>query len=289
MNESEVRPQTLAAVRIIFSLWVLYESFGEQFLYFQIVEALNDKSTLLPDWLGVLISENINLLLMILRVSAVLALVGFLTSTSMMLLSGTYFLVYSWHYTNFDAPVPWIYAWFPLIILAFSHCGDVWSLDKCLFKKNKLRSNSNYGWPLDILRIWFVYIYFSAGLSKLLPLSEVLYWIQNSPTQEILVYRYPHSMSYYTLGKPIFDYSQPFAGHIIAIGAATVMILELSTLLLLFTYRFDSIIITLIFCMHSLMWFVGIPNFGLASFVLMSSIFFPKLYRSKVSRNLHSQ
>jgi hypothetical protein len=224
-----------------------------------------------------LISVNIETFLLILRVSAIAGIMGLFTRSSMTIQSLTYILVYAFHYSNFDAPVPWIYGWFPLIVLALSRCGDSFSLDVTvnrLLRRARMKSanvtESDYRWPLEIIRLWFVYIYFSAGLSKLLPLSGVITWIQHSPLQEILVYRYPYSNLYYIFGRPLFDYSLNV--ELLALGNLAAITLELTTFVMVVTKKFDLPIVLGITSMHFVLWLVGVPNFGLASFVLITAI-----------------
>ena len=136
--------------------------------------------------------------------------------------------------------------------MALSHSGDRLSIDALLHGAPLGRHfSSRYGWPLDVLRLWFVYICVSAGLSKLFPLSGALSWIANSPTQEILVFRYPHSMSYYLFGRPIFDYS--IHAELISIGALLVLLLELSILVMIFSDKLDLPLLVGVFAMHGLL------------------------------------
>lgn len=288
LEPSKVNPTQLAWIRIIFSSWVLYESLGWQFDYFQVVGGTDYTSTVIPGALQEFLFAHIDAFLVVLRISAVASIFGFFTPVSMKIMAVSYFVVYAFHYSFFDAPVPWLYGWFPLIVLALSRCGDAFSIDQVfLYMITKRRAllrkvrTASYGWPLDIIRLWFVYIYFSAGLSKLLPISGVISWIQNSPTQEILVYRYPHSFQYFFFGQPLFDYSQQ-AG-LISIGAFAVLVLELCTIFLLLSDRFDLQIVFLVTIMHFGLWLLGVPNFGLASFVVIAAIVIRKLARQTIT------
>jgi hypothetical protein len=277
-------------VRIIFSSWVLYESLGWQFDYFLEVGGTDYTVTILPIAFQQFLFEYISEFLFLLRISATASIIGFFTPIFVKIMAASYFVVYAFHYSFFDAPVPWLYGWFPLIVLALSRCGDALSLDHVLRRfadkrgaiPEKLPTITS-GWPLDMIRAWFIYIYFSAGLSKLLPLSGVINWIQNSPTQEILVYRYPHSFQYYLFGHPLFDYSSQ--ADLISFGVFTVLVLELSTIMLLFTDRFDLQVVTLVTGMHLGLWLLGVPNFGLASLVLILTI----LIRKRATQKLNNR
>lgn len=272
-SPSRVAPEYLSALRMVFALWVLYESLGLQFQLFSEVGGTDYTVTVFPAWLDELIAGSIFPLLLALQISSIVVLAGLFARTSTWVLAILYLLVYSFHYSYFDAPVPWLYGWFPLLILALSRCGETWSVDSWISGESGGRFrqvSERYGWPLDAMRMWFVYIYASAGISKLFPLSDVSAWIANSPTQEILVFRYPHSMAYYLFDRPLFDYSS--SAELIALGALGVMALEVSVLIMVFTDRFDLVFLALIFLMHGLLWLVGVPNFGLASLVLMSAI-----------------
>lgn len=279
LKPTEARPEYLAALRMFLSLWVLFESLGMQFQIFSQVGGTDNTVTVFPMSMVEWVTGNIGLPLAGLQIASVLVFLGLITRFSTWALSALYLLVYSFHYSFFDAPVPWLYGWFPLLVLALSHSGERWSIDAVLTGTKSRRLYSHrYGWPLDAMRLWFVYIYVSAGISKLFPLSDVLSWIANSPTQEILVFRYPHSMSYYLFGRPLFDYST--SSELISIGALIVLILELSVLVMIFTDKFDYLLLFAIFLMHGLLWLVGVPNFGLASLMLMSAIVFRKLSTS---------
>lgn len=271
LSPTRAHPEHLAVVRIVLALWVLYETFGLQFRIFSEVGGTDYTVTVFPAWVDDWIARNIWVLLPSLQIAAVLTLLGFLTPFSTWLLSLLYLVVYSFHYSFFDAPVPWLYGWFPLIVLALSQSGRRWSVDEWLMREQpRSSSSSRYGWPLDAMRLWFVYIYVSAGISKVFPLSDFFSWVANSPTQEILVFRYPHSMAYYLFGRPLFDYST--SSELISLGAFFVVLLELSVLVMVFTEKFDYLLLLSVFLMHGILWTVGVPNFGLASMVLMSAI-----------------
>lgn len=275
LNPTTTRPEYLAVVRVLFALWVLYESFGAQFRYFSEVGRSESTFTIFPNWVDEAIARNSHILLLVLQLAAFFVLIGLFTNFATWTLAITYLFLYSYHYLSFNAPVPWLYGWFPLIVLALSPSGERWSIDAYMSPKKVHSTSARFGWPLDAMRLYFIYIYFSAGISKLLPLSDVLDWVINSPAQEIFVYRYPHSFAYYLLGRPLFDYSD--AEILFSIGAFITLILELSIIVMFFTDRFDYVFLLLILVMHSALYLTGVPNFGLASLVLMSPIVLRKL------------
>ena len=59
-------------------------------------------------------------------------------------------------------------------VLAFSHCGDAWSLDRLLrnvrgkdFDCTEREINGEYTWPIQIGRVTYTLVFFAAGYSKL--------------------------------------------------------------------------------------------------------------------------
>ncbi|MEE2710383.1 MAG: hypothetical protein VYA69_12395 [Gemmatimonadota bacterium] len=67
-------------------------------------------------------------------------------------------------------------------VLAFSHCGDAWSLDRLLrsvrgrdFDCSQREMNGEYTWPIQRGRVTFTLVFFAAGYSKLK--ASGLQWI----------------------------------------------------------------------------------------------------------------
>jgi len=56
---------------------------------------------------------------------------------------------------------------FCLGVLAFTPCGDAFSLDQKLFARQKERPTFAYGYPILLMRLLVAWLYFSSGLIKL--------------------------------------------------------------------------------------------------------------------------
>ena len=117
-------------------------------------------------------AETVKWLLLSYKVLCVSALVGFGTPLSLLTtaLLGTYVL----GIPNFYGKVDHYHhvVWFPLI-LAFSRCSRVFSIDAVIFKNLNLASDTNlksieYALPIRIIWLCFGVIYFFPGLWKLI-------------------------------------------------------------------------------------------------------------------------
>lgn len=66
----------------------------------------------------------------------------------------------------------WAHAIVPLVmgVLALAPCGDAWSLDALIWKykwRPRAKTGGQYHWPVQLVRVLFVTVFFAAGLSKL--------------------------------------------------------------------------------------------------------------------------
>ena len=175
--------------------------------------------------------------------------------------------MFSFWYSKFDAPVPWLYIWFPLLILCFSRCSDILSLDN-LFKITK-QDKVNlylYRWPIELVVGWFAYIYFAAGIAKIIPFYKGLGWLNGGTSQGIIHDRFMDSVLYFIFEEPFFDYSSYswiFAS--LSIGS---LLIELLCVLLFFTNRFNYLIIGLVIVMHFFLYLTGVPGFMQTALIL---------------------
>ena len=280
-------PYQLSILRILFSIQIFYNSYSRIFELFKKGIGTNHTFTIFQIFDIQTVINNILLdpLQVIVLISSLFFAIGLFTRVIAPILSLSYLILYSVHYSYFDAPLPWLYIWFPLFILSFSNCSDVLSIDSFQRSaKNKSEKASNlYRWPVELIRSWFVYIYFSAGIAKIFPLVNGFYWMNGGISQKIVYERYLDSILHQIFSRPFFDYSEEnilFA--FLSIGA---VIIELSTIIVLFTSRYNLLILFLILSMHSFLFLIGVPGFGILSLILGVSLFPPKWFNGFFKKN----
>jgi hypothetical protein len=104
------------------------------------------------------------------ELSVILAALGLLTrmATAVSFVLGLYVIGLQFNYGYLH----WAHAIVPLImgVLALAPCGDALSLDALIWKyRRRQRANAGgqYHWPVQLVRVIFVSVFFAAGLSKL--------------------------------------------------------------------------------------------------------------------------
>tara|TARA_B100001939_G_C16944355_1_gene619634 strand:- start:2951 stop:3841 length:891 start_codon:yes stop_codon:yes gene_type:complete len=267
----------LAIIRILISIQIIYNTNSRIFELFKIGLGHDHTETIFQIFN---IQSFINLELIaplkfIVIILSFFLLFGLFTRHIAPILSIAYLLLYSVHYSYFDAPVPWLYIWLPLILLSFSKSSDVLSIDNLISKKSdKINLNSKlYRWPVELISLWFVYIYFSAGIAKIFPLIDGIKWIEGGIIQQILYNRYLDSFLHFLFGFPFFDFSVP--SKIYSLLAVVSILIELSTITILFTNRYNNLILLLILSMHSSLFLIGVPGFGILSFIIGIALLSP--------------
>ena len=276
----------LALFRILLGLQILYSSSG---LIFQFIQQVPDTALtnnifpgFLNDWIDVIAIPVLQPLTQILSIFLVL---GVFTRYILPVLFTSFILLFSFYYSRHNAPHPWIYIWFPLLILSFTKSNDVLSLDR-VFGTVKPPTNptSNiYRWPMEVIAAWMAYIYVAAGVAKLIPVYKALRWLDGGTSQELLYHRFLNSLYFYLFKQPLFDYTKfhwIFSGLSIAS-----LIIELSCIMIFFTRRFNFTLFILLFVMHFFLYLVGVLGFMqlalLLSVSLISPAFFSKLFKEK--------
>jgi len=91
-------------------------------------------------------------------------------------------------------------------------------------------------------------------------------------------------MYFYIFGKPLFDYTEhKLIFGILSIGSVAI---ELICIVILFTNRFNAIIISLVLCMHLFLYLTGVMGFTQLTLLLSISLihphFFNKLFKEKI-------
>ncbi len=268
----------LALFRIALGLQILYSSSSELFTLLQIVDGTKGTKTIFPESIDFLIADVLPYLQISVQLLSVLLILGLFTRFILPVLLVTFVLLFSFWYLHFNAPVPWLYIWFPLLILCFSKSADALSLDK-YFKIVKITNSpsaSVYRWPVEVVAGWFAYIYFAAGLAKVFPLSKGFTWLLGGTSQQIIYDRFLDSAFYYMFGTPFFDYSS----HTWIFGLLSIasLIIELLFVLIFFTHRYNYSLLFLIMGMHFFLYLTGVPGFMQLALVLSICLINPNTF-----------
>ncbi|HKE58726.1 MAG TPA: hypothetical protein VKB46_18570, partial [Pyrinomonadaceae bacterium] len=111
--------------------------------------------------------RNMTLLKLVMVLSLLLSTTGYLTSltTKLSLLLVVFYqgLVRSFGHFNHDEMLAIYY----LGILAFTPCGDGFSLDSWSSRKSANKSGFAYGYPILLMQLLMAWVYFSSALVKL--------------------------------------------------------------------------------------------------------------------------
>ncbi len=276
----------LALFRILLGLQICYSSGSRLFQLSDYVSIPAGTKNIFPDSLNQFIdSTTVPYLQMITLVLSIFLLMGLLTKYILPVLSISFLFLYSFYYANNNAPNPWLYIWFPLLLLNFTRCSDVLSLDKYFrLLKQQTHSLSNvYRWPIEVVAAWFAYIYVAAGIAKLLPLYKGWRWMQGGTSQEIMYNRFLDSNYFYLFANPLFDYTEH--SWIFGILSVASIFIEFICIMILFTHRFHGAIIGLVLGMHFFLYLNGVMGFMQLAMILSISLmnpgFFEKLFNAQ--------
>lgn len=157
-----------AGVHGVFFFAVLFTSFEEiGYLPVTILRPVGIMSLLSWKFYARLVTPGgMKALQMLLLISLFMSMMGYLTSittkTSALLVILYQGLLRSFGHFNHDE-MTGIYF---LLILAFTPCGDAFSLDSVYRPRND-RKSSAYGYPILLMQLVLAWCYFTAGLSKL--------------------------------------------------------------------------------------------------------------------------
>lgn len=258
----------LGIFRVMLGGCVFYFSSSAVFDFFDHVPSATRAKSIFPKWVELkthaLAMPYLQFSTQILSVAFML---GFFTRVIAPLLFGSFIFLFLSHYLRFDAPVPWLYLWFPLLVMCFCRCSDRCSID-AWFKKSEPanRDLSLYRWPMELMVAWFAYIYVAAGVAKIIPFHKVLAWSDGGTSHHIIYHRFLDSWLFYFFDKPLFDYtgySWLFA--LLSIGA---LLLEMAVIVVLFTNKYHLHILVCILSMHVFLAMVGVTGFFVTACVL---------------------
>ncbi len=271
-------PYHLALFRIGIGIQLLYAVSTQVFPLFLAVGKQQSVHTLFPDAMTNLIADHlVNTLVLICQVTSFLLIIGLFTRVILPILTVAFLLLFNFYYLGADAPVHWLYFWFPLVLLCFANSHHVWSVDSLLHNYGERRKDRvQYRWPVEMSTIWFVYIYFAAGLAKIFPLYKGANWIYGSTSHQIIYNRFLDSPFYYLFGKPFFNYAEvswPFA-----LLSGVAVLLELATIAMLFTRRYHLVLFSMVYTMHLFLYLCGVASFAQMSLVLGIALINPLLF-----------
>jgi uncharacterized membrane protein YphA (DoxX/SURF4 family) len=156
----------LAVFRILLGLQIIYSSSAKIFQYvLQVPDISNTKNTFpawLNQWVDVIAVPYIQPLTQILGIFLVL---GLFTRYILPVLFFSFILLFSFYFSRHNAPHPWLYIWFPLLLLNFTKSSDALSLDKLfgLLKPLQDISSKVYRWPIEMIAAWLAYIHLCRG------------------------------------------------------------------------------------------------------------------------------
>lgn len=273
----------LAVLRICIGLAMLYASSSEIFNLLIAVGETQNVHTIFPSFFDDFVVRHVQTLRSITIALSVFLVLGLFTRFIAPVLFISFILLFSFYYRGVNAPIHWLYYWFPLLILCFCRCSDSLSLDK-LFNIVKDKSNlaiNTYRWPVELFIGWFVYIYFAAGLAKIFPITN-FDWVFGGTSQQIIYYRFLDSPLFYAFGAPFFDYSAH--NWFFGLLSTAALILELSCFLLLITKMFNLYIFVSIIFMHFFLFLFGVAGFGLSAVVLGIALIPPHFFiREKIN------
>ncbi len=271
----------LAIFRIALGLQIFYSSSSKLFELLQGVRGTTTTKTIFPAFADQLIAAMVSPhLIIIVQVLSIFLVVGLFTRYILPLLFAAFLMLFGYWYVKYNAPVPWLYIWFPLLILCFTRCADTLAVDSLLrLTKAETKNTSIYRWPVEVITGWFAYIYVAAGLAKMLPVVKALAWMNGGTSHKIIHDRFLDSVLYYLFGKPFLDYTE----HAWLFAALSVFsfLIEIACLVLYFTNRFNYTILFLVISMHFFLYLTGVPAFMQLALILSICLLPPQLFMAK--------
>jgi hypothetical protein len=154
---------------------------------------------------------------------------------------------------------------FALAALAFSRCGDAFSLDSIIRRlvskdtrsTGQVRVSAEYTWPIRLIQVLFCLLFMGAGLSKLR--NTGIDWIASDNMQNILL------LHFYCGHHPVVSWGRYLAQYPLLCQsmAGITILIELFAPLALFRGKFRAIIIPMLFGMQLGIWLLlGVSFFG---------------------------
>ena len=269
----------LAVFRILLGLQIIYSSSGKIFEYVLQVPDISNTKNIFPDWLNQCVDTiAVPYLQPITQILGIFLVLGLLTRYILPVLFISFLLLFSFYFSRHNAPHPWLYIWFPLLLLNFTKSSDALSLDKFfgLLKPLPDTSFKVYRWPMEMVAAWMAYIYVAAGMAKILPIYKGLKWLDGGTSQDMMYHRFLYSMDFYLFKHPFFDYTQNqwifIVLSFLSIG------IEFFCILILFTRRCHLTIFILLMVMHFFLYLTGVLGFMQLALILSISLIHPAFF-----------
>ncbi|MGH9442948.1 MAG: hypothetical protein ACRD16_11815 [Thermoanaerobaculia bacterium] len=200
------------------------------------------------------------------RVALAAAAAGFLTSlsTGISFVLGFYLLGLAHNFGQIQHED--VLTVFTLLTLAASRCGDAFSLDAALRRRDPPAPSGEYGWPIVLVRVMFTFLFFGAAVAKLR--HSGIRWFTSDSLAHILVrHQYPVSSHFPWVSWGVELSRHRTACHVLAF--LTIAIELLSPLALFFPAVRRVLIPLALLMLFSIRALMG-PAFGQ---VLVCSVF----------------
>lgn len=276
----------LAVFRILLGLQIFYSSSAMIFGYVLQVPDISNTKNIFPLWLNQWVDAiAVPYLQPITQILGVFLMLGLFTRYILPVLFISFILLFSFYFSRHNAPHPWLYIWFPLLLLNFTKSADALSLDKFfgILKPLGDASSKVYRWPMELIAAWMAYIYVAAGMAKILPIYKGWQWLDGGTSQDMMYHRFLYSMDFYLFKRPFFDYSEN-QWIFIALSITSIGI-EFFCIMILFTRRCHVAIFILLMVMHFFLYLTGVLGFMQLALILSVSLihpaFFEKLFISR--------
>ncbi len=274
-------PYQLAVLRMAMGVQVFYAVNSKIFDLLLAVGARQGTHTLFPEvWDSFIAAHCVPGLLLACKVLSVLLVLGVFTRLVLPLLTFAFVALFGFYYLGVNAPIHWLYLWFPLLVFCFAGSEHVWSIDAIMrrskYKALRKQGAVQYRWPVELTLGWFVYIYFAAGLAKVFPILKGVAWLNGQTSKEIIYYRYLDSPFHYLFGQPFFNYAE--ASFVFGALTISAVLLELFTIVLLFTNRFHILVLVLVIAMHFFLYLTGVAGFMQTALVLGLALLKPQRF-----------
>jgi predicted DCC family thiol-disulfide oxidoreductase YuxK len=161
---------------------------------------------------------------------------------------------------HLDQLLVWVF-----LVLAFSRCGDAWSVDALIRKarartvqgENDPAASGEYTWPVHLIWLISVTVFFEAGASKLR--HSGIKWVTTENMQNILMHAYYHVSD----SEPLTSWGQFFArSHWLSSTLAAVsLLLEVGFVFALFSRRARLVLVPGVMAMQTGIALLMGPNF----------------------------
>lgn len=266
----------LAIFRILLGLQIFYSSSSKIFEYVLQVPDIANNKNIFPTWINQCVDAiAVPYLQPITQILGICLALGLFTRYILPFLFISFMLLFSFYYSRHNAPHPWLYIWFPLLLLNFTKSSDALSLDKWfgIIKSSTDPSAKEYRWPMEMVAAWLAYIYVAAGVAKLVPIYKGMHWLDGGTSQDMMYHRFLYSMDFYIFKHPFFDYTQN-QWIFVALSIASLCI-EFFCVMIFLTRRCNTAIFIFLMIMHFFLYLTGVLGFRQLALILSISLVNP--------------